>query len=270
MSRLKIPSASRRDVLAAIAVSAAVPVLARPPARLSAIAFDAFVLFSTSAIVRRAEVVLGEKATAFVASASARLFAYTWLYTSAGRYAGFETLARDAFEAAASALGSELGSSELEHIVSAYSSLDPWPDVAGALDALRDNGIRLAILSNLPRRALQSSLVASGIDRHFEQVLSTDEVGRFKPAPQAYALASSRLQARAASIGFAASAGWDASGATWFGYPTAWVNRTRVPAEAAHATPDIISAGMEGVLRLARIEQGPGSSARNLFRSSSE
>ena len=243
---------------------------ARPPERVSAIAFDAFVLFSTSEIARRSQEVFGDKASAFVASASARLFAYTWLYTSAGRYAGFEDLAHDAFEATAAGMGRKLRRSELAHIVGGYSALDPWPDVATTLDALRRHQIRLAILSNLPRQALESSLVKSRINHHFEHVLSTDEVRRFKPAPKAYALAPNRLRLRVASIVFAASAGWDASGAAWFGYPTVWVNRASASAEAAHASPDIVSAGIEGVLELARIEQFLRPIARNLSRSPTE
>lgn len=265
-----MPWASRREVLTALAVTAALPLRARPPLSVSAIAFDAFVLFNASAIIRRARDVVGDDATALVASASAKLFPYTWLYTSAGHYAGFEKLARDAFEAAALATGRALRSSQLDHIVSGYSALEPWPDVAGALDKLRGNGIRLAILSNLPRRALESGLTLGGIDGHFEHVLSTDEVGAFKPAPAAYALVASRLRLGVRSIGFAASAGWDAAGATWFGYPAVWVNRSHAPAETAHATPDIVTAGMEGVLSLAQIDRSLRSSARNFSRSSTE
>jgi len=250
-----MPSASRREVLAAVAASAAVPLRAQSSNRITAIAFDAFVLFSTSRVVSRSKEIFGDEAAAFVASASARLFAYTWLYTSAGRYSGFEKLARDAFEATASAMGRELRRSELDHIVGGYSVLEPWPDVPSALEALQHDSVRLAILSNLPRRALVSSLAAGGIGRYFEHVLSTDEVGRFKPAPVAYALAATRLRLKVASIGFAASAGWDASGATWFGHPTVWVNRSHSMAEPAHQTPDVVSAGMEGVLRLARVDR---------------
>lgn len=265
-----MPWASRREVLSALAATAAVPVTASTPIGVRAVAFDAFVLFNTSAIVRRAQDIVGDNAAALVASASAKLFPYTWLYTSAGRYAGFEKLARDAFHAAALATGPALRSFELAHIVNGYSALEPWPDVADGLDELRESGIRLAILSNLPRRALESGLTLSGLSGQFEHVLSTDEVEAFKPARAAYALATSRLQLSPRSIGFAASAGWDAAGATWFGYPTVWVNRSHAPAEAAHALPDVVTPGMEGVLRIARFNKSVSSSARNFPRSSTE
>jgi 2-haloacid dehalogenase len=67
-------------------------------------------------------------------------------------------------------------------------------------------------------------------------------------------MAVDKLRLSARSIGFAASAGWDASGAVWFGYRTAWVNRNNSPREPAHAPPDIVSRGMDGVLRLAGVD----------------
>ncbi|MEZ6188633.1 MAG: hypothetical protein R3F62_26970 [Planctomycetota bacterium] len=35
----------------------------------------------------------------------------------------------------------------------------------------------------------------------------------------------------ASQIAFAAFAGWDAAGASWFGFPTVWINRLGFPAE---------------------------------------
>ena len=43
---------------------------------------------------------------------------------------------------------------------------------------------------------------------------------------------------------FAAFAGWDASGAKLFGYPTFWVNRQKQPREQLDAVPDGEGQGM--------------------------
>lgn len=251
MESLQSLFASRREMLATLTLAAAPPSIGSPSARVEAIAFDAFVLFSGGEIIRRAAEMVGEKADAFVSSATAKLFSYTWLYTSAGRYLGFQELARDAFDFTAAAAGLNLSGPQLDYLVDGYSALELWPDVDDALDALRARGIRLVVLSNLPRSSLESNLRSSQIQHYFEHVLSTDEVRRFKPAREAYAVAISRLRLAARSIGFAASAGWDAAGATWFGYPTVWVNRSQAPAEPAHARSQITSSGMEGVLELA-------------------
>lgn len=252
MDILSKPSATRRELLGSIALGAiGAPLAAQSKAGLRAVAFDAFVLFDPRIVVEHAKAIFGERASELVATASAKLFAYTWFYTSAARYAGFETLAREAFGYAADFHRLDAKPSDLDALVVAYSSLPLWPDVAESVERLREHNVRLAILSNLPEGALVSNLRSGGIDRHFELVLSTDRVRRFKPAPEAYALGVKALRLSANQIGFAASAGWDASGATWFGYPTVWVNRTNSPAEHAHAAPGIVSSNMEGVLRLA-------------------
>ena len=42
-----------------------------------------------------------------------------------------------------------------------------------------------------------------------------------------------------------AFAGWDASGAKWFGYETFWVNRLNMPPEALDAHPDAIGKSLD-------------------------
>jgi len=247
--------ATRRELLGSLALgTASAPLLRQHLSPMRALAFDAFVLFDPTPIVERAKILVGEKGGALFATASTKLFSYTWLYTSAGRYDGFEVLARDAFRSAADVHGAMLKVSEVDSLVATYSMLPLWPDVTAAILRLRERNLRLAVLANLPKRWLVSNLRANRIEGHFEHVLSTDEVRRFKPAPEAYAMAMDKLRLSARSIGFAASAGWDASGAVWFGYRTAWVNRNNSPREPAHAPPDIVSRGMDGVLRLAGVD----------------
>jgi len=246
---------TRRQLLALVAAAASSgPLHGGRLRRIRAVAFDAFVLFSPQLVVRRAREVAGEKGDALFAGASAKLFGYTWYYTSAGRYAEFDELAGDAFMSAARTLGLELASADLGRLIDAYSSLEPWPDVLAALRALRRRGVRLATLSNLSERALRANLRAGQIDEYFEFVLSTDQAQQFKPGPRAYDLAVRAFKIPKDEIGFAASASWDASGATWFGFPTAWVNRNGMPVEKAHATPAVISIGMNGVLQLAGVQ----------------
>lgn len=245
---------SRREILTALALGgAAAASSAKARAPIKAIAFDAFVLFNPGMIARRAAEIVGDEANGLIAAASAKLFAYTWLYTSASQYAGFEALARDAFSFAAQTTRVSLSDSELDHLVAGYSALDVWTDVPPALEELRRRGFRLVLLSNLPQSALGSSLRQNGIAHQFAHVLSTDRVKKFKPAPEAYAMAISSLRLRRDEIGFAAFAGWDAAGATWFGYRTAWINRSRALPEQAHARPAIVSDGMDGVLALTRM-----------------
>jgi 2-haloacid dehalogenase len=249
-----IPLASRREVVAFAALAATSSrLLARPRRRIHAIAFDAFVLFNPGIILERMRAIAGERAEPFFATAQMKLFAYTWYFTSAGRYEGFASLANAAFRSAARIQGIDLSDADCRRLVEAYSELTVWPDVPAALQALRKSGVRIALLSNLSEADLRSGLRRDGIENEFEFVLSTDRIQKFKPAPSAYALAIQAFGLRRDQIGFAASAAWDAAGATSFGYSSVWVNRSTAFPEPAFRSPELVADGMDGVLRLARL-----------------
>ena len=85
-------------------------------------------LFDPTAIRDRALEVAGPKTASFVAAATSRLFAYTWFYTSAGRYRRFDDLAADAFQFAAASSGLTLSDVDIRGLTETYSNLDLWPD----------------------------------------------------------------------------------------------------------------------------------------------
>ncbi len=68
-------------------------------------------------------------------------------------------------------------------------------------------------------------------------VISTDEKQTYKPSRMAYQLAIEKLKLRKEEILFVPFAGWDMAGATWFGYPTFWLNRLNTPHEELDAKP---------------------------------
>ena len=98
--------------------------------------------------------------------------------------------------------------------------------------------MRLAFLSNFTRDMLDQCIKSAGLDGLFEHVLSTDQAKTYKPDPRAYQLAIDALKLKRDQILFVAFAGWDAAGGKWFGYPTYWVNRLKLPMEELHTRPD--------------------------------
>ena len=246
-----MPLVHRRAVVAGIAATVALPARAGTVSPLRAIAFDAFPIFDPRGIAALARERLGEKGDSLVTAWSAKLFGYGWLETAASRYTNFTTLADAALRFSAEAMGLALDDATRHALVDRYDALDLWPDVKPALARLRAAGLRLVFLSNLTEATLRANIARNGIGDLFEAVLSTDRVRAFKPAPRAYHMAMDVLHLPREAIGFAAFGGWDAIGATWFGYRTAWVNRAGAPAEPLDAKPAFASRGMEGVLALA-------------------
>lgn len=247
---------SRRGAIGAIAVGAAllpgaVHALAR--GRVDAIAFDGFPVFDPRSVVQKVVALVPDRGRDLAQAWSTKLFGNSWLYVAAGQYATFDEVADNALRYAAESLGLALSASDRAMLVAAYSQLEAWPDVRPALLKLRDAGIRLAFLSNLGEAALRANMARNGLETLFDRVLSTDRVRAFKPSPRAYAMALEAFGLPKSRIGFAAFGGWDAAGAAWFGYRTAWVNRLGVPLERLGPGPTIVGSDMTAVLRLAAL-----------------
>jgi len=201
------------------------------PSEIKAIAFDAFPIFDPRAAFKVVAQQFPDHGEALRKAWFAKIFAYTWLLTSANRYQGFGHVMDEALRFAASALDLELTEPKRNAILQAFTALPVWPDVKPALAKLRSNGIRLAFLSNMSESMQRANARHNGIEDHFEAFISTDRAKAFKPSPKAYQLGLETLGLKKSEIAFAAFAGWDATGAGWFGYPTVWVNRLGFPTE---------------------------------------
>ena len=64
------------------------------------------------------------------------------------------------------------------------------PDVAPALDRLSEGGLTLCALTNSPLEGLTEGLEHAGIADRFEAILSAEQAGRLKPAPEPYRMAA--------------------------------------------------------------------------------
>ena len=91
---------------------------------------------------------------------------------------------------------------------------------------------------------------SAGLSDLLDHVLSVHDTRRFKTDPAAYQIGVDALQMPARDILFVSSNGWDAIGATWFGYTTLWVNRTGAPLERLGTPPDHQGATLREVLAL--------------------
>ncbi|HEX7844110.1 MAG TPA: haloacid dehalogenase type II, partial [Kofleriaceae bacterium] len=151
-----------------------------------------------------------------------------WLRAAGDRYVDFRTITQDALAVTAREHQVELPPAARTQLVDAYTELAPWPDSAAALRGMRRAGLRLAPLANYTPQMISALLAHAGLDDVFEHQISTDAAKSFKPHPRAYQLGVERFGLTREEIAFAAFGGWDAAGATWFGYPTFWVNRLGV------------------------------------------
>jgi 2-haloacid dehalogenase len=129
-----------------------------------------------------------------------------------------------------------------------YRALSAFPDVREVLTSLKERGIPTGILSNGDPAMLGVAVRSAGLESLLAHVISVEPVRAFKTDPRAYALGPQTLGLPAKQILFVSSNGWDAIGATWFGYTTLWVNRAGLPLEQLDTEPTRIGSNLRDVL----------------------
>jgi len=164
-----------------------------------------------------------------------------------GHYHQFGTIAKAALDTTATRRGVTLAEADKQAILQGMAQLPPHPEVPAALGRLRDRGLRLAALTNSTGQVAQAQLANAGLTELFEQILSADQVGRLKPAPEPYRMAADALGVPVGQVWLVAAHGWDVAGAMAAGCRAAFVARPgRLPDPVAPA-PDLTGDDLEQV-----------------------
>jgi 2-haloacid dehalogenase len=222
----------------------------RAPSR--AVAFDGLVIFDVRRALALSESAFPRRGAELVSAWRQRQFEYQWLRASGERYADFLKVTDDSLEFAARSLGLALADDVRAALLDVYREPDAWPDALPALRALKENGLKLALLSNMTPAMLRGGIERAGLAGLFDSALSTDAVHTYKPAPRAYGLAPSALEVPTEDILFVASAAWDVAGAKWFGYRTYWLDRGAAQAEVLDAAADGTGRDMRSLVAFLR------------------
>lgn len=232
---------SRRAMVAGLtgtaAFAAGAPALAaNSRGRVSAIAFDAFPIFNSRPLFALSQATFGAPGNALAKGWLGRIFSYMWMVTAGSRFVDFDTMARTALRQSAADNGVGISEAQIAALLRQFFELDIWPDAPDALDSLRQAGITARFLSNLPADVLAHNMKRHRIDGLMGPPISTTDFRTYKPARAAYQLGVDALRRPIGEIGFVASTGWDAMGASWFGYRTLLTARTATAAETLDAT----------------------------------
>ena len=163
-------------------------------------------------------------------------------------YRPFWVLTRDALGFAAQRLGLALTPEAELRLLNEYRHLSVFPENHGVLQALKDRGIRTGILSNGDPEMLGVTVKSAGLGGLLDLVLSVHETRRYKTDPAAYQVGVDALGLPAREVLFVSSNGWDAIGATWFGFTTLWVNRGGAPLEHLDTQPTYTGRTLRDVL----------------------
>ena len=245
-------AASAAGVAASVTAAATGPrsvAVARQPAGgaegIEAFAFDAYgTLFDVFSVTALCEELFPGDGDELAQRWRAKQLQYSTLRSLMGRHRDFWLVTGDALVYAARSLGLDLTAARRERLMDAYLSLAAFPDVRPGLEALRDRGLRLAILSNGEPRMLEAAARSAGIDTLLDMIISVEEVKIFKTSPRVYNLGVERLGVDRSTLGFVSSNSWDVAGAASAGLITFWIQRTAAepPDELGFAAHRVVAA----------------------------
>lgn len=146
--------------------------------------------------------------------------------TAAGAKEKFTVLAEGGLRTALAGMDLDLPVEQAaRHIMDGFADLPVHPDVAPAVRALREKGLRLVTLTNGSVAVADRLLSQAGVRGEFEQLMSVEDAPAWKPSRAAYAHAADRCGVGMDQMLMVAVHPWDIDGALRAGLAAGWVNR---------------------------------------------
>lgn len=127
----------------------------------------------------------------------------------------------------------------IDQVLATFGRLPAQPDARPAMQMLVDSGIRVACLSNGPRASTEAFLDRADLDGFVEDVLTVEDVDRWKPAAEVYEYALAQLGCPAHEAALVAVHAFDCHGAREIGLTTGWAARLEHRYAEVFAAPDV-------------------------------
>src|SRR5271167_3976498 len=181
-----------------------------------------------------------------------QLVMYSMTATLSGHYVDFFTLGQGILRMLATSRGLEIAEGDADALKHAMLTMPAHPDVDYGLTALRDNGFRLATLTNSPPNPDgPSPLEHAGLGHLFERQFSVDRHRAFKPAPLVYRSVCEELKVAPVECMMVAAHVWDIIGAQGTGFSVALITRPGNAPLPIHGLPqpNIVAADLRDLAR---------------------
>lgn len=143
----------------------------------------------------------------------ARLVHLSAVVDHIGAHRPFDELAVHALLRVAAGHGVDLDRDGAREVVAVMGRLPPHDDVVEGLQRLAEAGHGRVAFSNSSSTALPAQLAHAGLTDLFDDIVSVEEAGWFKPDRRAYDGVASRLDAFANELTMVAAHDWDVAGA---------------------------------------------------------
>ena len=165
-----------------------------------------------------------------------------------GTKANFANLAGTMLDTVAARLNVELSGEMRADILGSFASLPPHADIKPALTRLRSAGYRTVAFSNSSLNLVTSQIDNSGLADYFDEIVSVEETGSFKPDPMVYEFVAKRINRPIEELRLVATHDWDTHGALTAGMHAAYIDRSGAPYHPQYRQPDVYATSMDDIV----------------------
>lgn len=160
----------------------------------------------------------------------------------------FAILTGNALDVVAARLGTVIKKSERDNILHAFTNLKPHSDIEPALTCLLSAGYRTVAFSNSSFNLISTQIANAGLMDYFNEIVSVEEAGGFKPDPMVYKFVANKLNQPPHMLRLVATHDWDTHGAMSIGMTAAYIDRSNVPYNPQYLRPDVFAGSMIDVV----------------------
>jgi len=161
----------------------------------------------------------------------------------------FATLAGAMLESIASRKGVKMPEAVRDSILDGFSSLPPHKDIKKSLTQLKSAGFRTVAFSNSSLNLISKQIKNADLMEYFDDIISVEESGSFKPDPEVYEFAAKKLNKPLDTLRLVATHDWDTHGALSAGMKAAYIERSGAGYHPLYLKPDICAVTMEEIVQ---------------------
>ncbi len=198
---------------------------------MATLAFDVYgTLIDTYGMVDLLQRYIGEdKAMPFATLWRDKQLEYSFRRSMMNRYEPFYTCTTNALDYCINAFNVSITRDQHFSLVKKYQNLPVYKDVVASLESLCDRSdLALYALTNGPHEDVEKLFEDNGINQYFRDIVSVDEIGKYKPDPAVYRHFVERSDAQAEDCWLISGNAFDVLGAVNAGLNSVWIRRSEL------------------------------------------
>ena len=151
---------------------------------------------------------------------------YSLVTSASGQYKPFGHIGAAALQMVAANHNINLTEADARKTISeSMGNLPAHLEVKEALAQLKNAGYKLVAFTNSSKDGLKKQFENAGLTEYFDEMLSVEPTGKFKPFTDTYAWGAKQMGLELEECMLIAAHGWDVAGALWAGWRAAFIGR---------------------------------------------